>query len=185
MPVLLVVPGSQTWSHSIIAQRSPLRLAEGPRGARVGARGPGRTRRSPAWAARGGGCRASGRQWPPLVAASKYQARHPGRNSSGRERCCAWEAGTFPGGHDPWSRARNPGSPSPSPSPICPGMGMGVPSPICRGSGAHPHPHPRFAGDGGSIPIPIPDLPESGTQCAQQLSTIEYCKGVEFRLPHA
>ena len=62
-------------------------------------------------------------------------------------------------------RARNPRSPSPSPSPICPGMGMGVPSPICRGSGI--------------IPIPIPDLPESGIK----LSTIEYPKGVEFRLP--
>ncbi len=75
--------------------------------------------------------------------------------------------------------------------------GHGTPDP-------HPHPHPRFAGDrgwpgshprfagdrgsipipipdlpgigpGGSIPIPIPDLPESGIQ----LSTIEYCKGVE------
>ena len=56
---------------------------------------------------------------------------------------------------------------------------MGVPSPICRGSGVRPHPHPRVAGDGGSIPIPIPDSPESGIQ----LSTIEYCKGVEFRLP--
>ena len=76
-------------------------------------------------------------------------------------------------------RARNPRSPSPSPSPICRGSGMGVPSPICGGSGVHPHPHPRFAGDRGSIPIPIPDLPESGIQ----LSTIEYCKGVEFRLP--
>ena len=50
--------------------------------------------------------------------------------------------------------------------------GHGTPDP-------HPHPHPRFAGDRGSTPIPIPDLPESGIQ----LSTIEYCKGVEFRLP--
>jgi hypothetical protein len=41
--------------------------------------------------------------------------------------------------------------------------------------------HPRFAGDRGStgIPTAIPDLPESGIQ----LSTIEYCKGAEFRLP--
>ena len=56
---------------------------------------------------------------------------------------------------------------------------MAAPSPICRGSGVHPHRHPRFAGDRGSIPTAIPDLPESGIQ----LSTIEYCKGVEFRLP--
>ncbi len=41
------------------------------------------------------------------------------------------------------------------------------PGPARRGSGVHSH------------PIPIPDLPESGIQ----LSTIEYCKGVEFRLP--
>jgi hypothetical protein len=52
-------------------------------------------------------------------------------------------------------------------------------SPARRGSGVHSHPHPRFAGDRGSTPIPIPDLPESGIQ----LSTIEYCKVVEFRLP--
>ncbi len=66
-------------------------------------------------------------------------------------------------------------------SPICRGSGMAVPSPICqcRGSGVHPHRHPRFAGDRGSIPTAIPDLPESGIQ----LSTIDYCKGVEFRLP--
>ena len=76
-------------------------------------------------------------------------------------------------------RARNPRSPSPPPSPICRGSGMAVPSPICRGSGVHPHRHPRFAGDRGSIPTAIPDLPESGIQ----LSTIEYRKGVEFRLP--
>ena len=58
----------------------------------------------------------------------------------------------------------------------------------------HPHRHPRFAGDRGwrshprfagpgdrgSIPTAIPDLPESS---GIQLSTIEYCKGVEFRLP--
>ena len=73
------------------------------------------------------------------------------------------------------SRARNPRSPSPSPSPICRGSGMGVPSPICRGPGIIPDPHPRFAGDRGFIPIPIPDLPKSGIQ----LSTIEYCKGVD------
>ena len=52
---------------------------------------------------------------------------------------------------------------------------MGVPSPICRGPGIIPDPHPRFAGDRGFIPIPIPDLPKSGIQ----LSTIEYCKGVD------
>jgi hypothetical protein len=46
-------------------------------------------------------------------------------------------------------------------------------------SGIIPIPDPRFAGDRGSIPTAIPDLPESGIQ----LSTIEYCKGVEFRLP--
>jgi hypothetical protein len=56
---------------------------------------------------------------------------------------------------------------------------MAVPSPICRGSGVHPRRHPRFAGDRGSIPTAIPDLPESGIQ----LSTIEYCKGEELRLP--
>ncbi len=52
------------------------------------------------------------------------------------------------------------------PIPDLPGMGgpSPSPSPICRGWGVHPHPHPRF---------------ESGIQ----LSTIEYCKGVEFRLP--
>ncbi len=67
------------------------------------------------------------------------------------------------------ARARNPGPRSPSPSP----------SPICRGSGVHPHRHPRFPGDRGSIPTAIPDLPESGIQ----LSTMEHCKGIEFRLP--
>ncbi len=77
------------------------------------------------------------------------------------------------------SQGTEPPSPSPPPSPICRGSGMAVPSPISRGSGVHPHRHPRFAGDRGSIPIAIPDLPESGIQ----LSTIEYCKGVEFRLP--
>ncbi len=70
-----------------------------------------------------------------------------------------------------------------------PGHGLGTPDPH-----PHRHPpgrfagdrgwrsHPRFAaGDRGSIPTAIPDLPESGIQ----LSTIEYCKGVEsrFRLP--
>ena len=83
-----------------------------------------------------------------------------------------------------WQRRRlgqgtEPRSPSPLPSPICRGSGMAVPSPICRGSGVHPRRHPRFAGDRGSIPTAIPDLPESGIQ----LSTIEYCKGIEFRLP--
>jgi hypothetical protein len=59
-------------------------------------------------------------------------------------------------------------------------VGVGVPPPICLGSGVHPHPHPRFAGNRGStVPTPTPDLPESGIQ----LSTIEYRKGVEFRLP--
>ncbi len=77
------------------------------------------------------------------------------------------------------NRARNPRSPSPSPPPIRRGSGVGVPSPICRGSGVHPHRHPRFAGNRGSSPTAIPDLPESGIQ----LSTMEYCKGVEFRLP--
>jgi hypothetical protein len=71
------------------------------------------------------------------------------------------------------SRARDPRSPSPPPSPICRGSGMAVPL------------HPRFAGDRGSIPtVPvtaIPDLPESGIQ----LSTIEYCKELEFRLPQS
>ena len=79
----------------------------------------------------------------------------------------------------PATRARNPRSPPPPPPPICRGSGVGVPPPICRGSGVHPHPHPRFAGNRGSTPTPTPDLPESGIQ----LSTIEYCKGVEFRLP--
>ena len=79
--------------------------------------------------------------------------------------CKAVRVTTEPGG-----RARNPRSPSPSPSPICRGSGMGVPSPICRGSVLVPE----------SIPIPIPDLPESGSRA---LSTIEYCKGIEFRLP--
>ena len=51
--------------------------------------------------------------------------------------------------------------------------GHGAPNPHPR------HPHPRFARDRGSITTAIPDLPESGIQ----LSTIEYCKGVEFRLP--
>jgi hypothetical protein len=54
-----------------------------------------------------------------------------------------------------------------------------TPDPRLAGDRPHWHPHPRFAGDRGSTPIPIPDLPESGIQ----LSTIEYCKGVKFRLP--
>ena len=78
------------------------------------------------------------------------------------------------------AHAYNRGS-IPTPIPDLPGIGgpSPSPSPIRRGSGVHSHPHPRFAGDRGSTPIPIPDLPESGIQ----LSTIEYCKGVEFRLP--
>ena len=67
--------------------------------------GPGRTRKSPAWAARGSGCRASGRRWLPLVAASEYQAGQLDRNPSGRERRC-WapypagpSAGPGPGLH--------------------------------------------------------------------------------------
>ena len=83
------------------------------------------------------------------------------------------------------SRARNPRSPPPPPPPISPGVGVGVPPPICRGAGVHPHPPPRFGRGSGVHPLvtptPTPDLPESGIQ----LSTIEYCKGVEFRLPHA
>jgi hypothetical protein len=75
------------------------------------------------------------------------------------------EAADPPAGPAAQARARNPRSSSPSPSPICRGSGMGS--------------HSRFAGDRGSIPITIPDLPKSGIQ----LSTIEYCKGVEFRLP--
>ncbi len=67
------------------------------------------------------------------------------------------------------ARARNPRSPSPPPSPICRGSGMAVPSPICRGSGVHPHRSPSPICRGSGI----------------QLSTIEYCKGVEFRSPNA
>jgi hypothetical protein len=97
--------------------------------------------------------------------------------------------------HRPRVRARNPRSPSESPSPsparaICRGSGVDPrspgPDPRFAGDwGSNPHPHPRFAGDRGpgseSTPIPIPagDLPESGIQ----LSTVECCKGVEFRLP--
>jgi hypothetical protein len=64
-----------------------------------------------------------------------------------------------------------------------PGDGPPIPDPRLAGDrGSTPIPIPHLpAGDRGSesTPIPIPDLPESGIQ----LSTIEYCKGVEFRLP--
>jgi hypothetical protein len=55
-----------------------------------------------------------------------------------------------------------PPIPIPIPIPDLPGIGGGPPIPDL-------HPHPRS----------IPDLPKSGIP----LSTIEYCKGVEFRLP--
>jgi hypothetical protein len=51
---------------------------------------------------------------------------------------------------------------------------------IARAAAGGWTPDPRLAGDRGSTPIPIPDLPESGIQLS---STIEYCKGLEFRLP--
>jgi hypothetical protein len=72
-------------------------------------------------------------------------------------------------------RARNPRSPSPDirGHPRFAGdRGLGH-------SDGGPIPDLGSTGDRGSIPIPIPDLPESGIQ----LSTIEYCKGVDFRLP--
>ncbi len=75
-----------------------------------------------------------------------------------------------------------PPIPIPIPIPDLPGMGMGM------GMGARPHPHPRFAGvwtgdRGSAAPTPIPDLPELESGIQLPVSTIEYCKGVEFRLP--
>ena len=62
---------------------------------------------------------------------------------------------------------------------FCYPLSAAAPEAHAYNRGSIPIPDPRFAGDRGSIPTAIPDLPESGIQ----LSTIEYCKGVEFRLP--
>ncbi len=68
------------------------------------------------------------------------------------------------------TQGTEPPIPIPIPIPDLPGIGGGGPTPDLPGIGGpvvHPHPHPRFARIGDAV----------------QLSTIEYCKGVELRLP--